>query len=307
MDDAKYSERGVIPAGTVAVTIGIDTQADGFYFLLACWGRKHELWLPLTGRVTGDLRSEEPWNALLEILETTWLDKEGNAYRPVASAIDVQGVTYAETLEFVRAKGGRLKLRAVRGLAVARALAAGRSFGILRNSYLDKATHVTVTNIDVDIGKNIIAEMLSRKEPGAGYVHLPCGPNGEIVGGWDQDAIAELTAEYRRQTNVRGYTVSRWYKRSGRPNHRLDCAVYALAALALSRLKIDDCEVQRVEARNVGKKVGEETAAAAKWGAQKMLVGSDAGIGGVAGFGTEPPDRPRRTGFGAVPGSGLSF
>ena len=27
MPDARYSERGVIPAGTVAVTLGIDTQS----------------------------------------------------------------------------------------------------------------------------------------------------------------------------------------------------------------------------------------------------------------------------------------
>ena len=95
---------------------------------------------------------------------------------------------------------------------------------------------------------------------------LPCGPNGEDKGGWDQETIAELTAEYRRQTNIRGYTVSRWYKRTGRPNHRLDCAVYALAALALSRLKIDDCELQRVEARNVGRKEPEENARPAELG-----------------------------------------
>ena len=149
--------------------------------------------------------------------------------------------------------------------------------------------------------------MLSRKEAGAGYVHLPCGPNGEVKGGWDSETIAELTAEYRRQSNIRGYTISRWYKRSGLPNHRLDCAVYALAALALSRLKIDDCELQRVEARNVGRKEREENAGLPKWGAQKMLMGSDASIGGVTGFGTEPPESPRRTGFGAVPGSGVSF
>jgi phage terminase large subunit GpA-like protein len=307
MDGARYSERGVIPVGAIALTLGIDTQADGFYFLLACWGRKMELWLPLTDRITGDLRTEEPWNALTEILETTWLDKEGNAYKPVISTIDVQGTTYANTLEFVRAKGGRLRLRAVRGYAPARGLAAGRSFGILRNTYQDKATRVSIQNVDVDIGKSIIAEMLSRKESGPGFIHLPCGPNGEDKGGWDQEAVAELTAEYRRRINLRGYTISRWYKRIGRPNHRLDCAVYALAALALSRLKIDDCEVQRVEARDVGRNEPEENARSPKWGAQKMLVGSDGGIGGVAGFGMEAPDRPRRTGFGAVPGSGLRF
>jgi phage terminase large subunit GpA-like protein len=308
MPDEKFSEAGVIPPGTVAVTLGIDTQSDGFYWLLACWGRKMELWLPLTDRITGDLRSEGPWGALLEILETTWLDKEGNAYRPVASAIDIQGNMYPEAIEFVRARGGRCRLRAVRGYALARAQAAGQSMGILRNSYLDKATHVRVTNIAVDTAKNVLASMLARKEPGAGYVHLPCGPNGEVKGGWDQETIAELTAEYRRQTNVRGYTISRWYKRMGRPNHRLDCAVYALAALTLSRLKIDDCEVQRVESRNIGKPEREENARPPKWGAQKMVVGSDAVIGGVAGYGVElPPDHPRPARWGALPGSGLSF
>jgi phage terminase large subunit GpA-like protein len=308
MRDEKYSERGVIPPGTVAVTLGIDTQSDGFYWLLACWGRKMELWLPLTDRITGDLRSEAPWEALSEVLATTWLDKDGNGYKPVASAIDVQGDMYPETLEFVRARGGRLRLRAVRGYALARSQAAGRSFGILRNSYLDKATHVTVTNVDVDIGKSVIAEMLARKEPGAGYVHLPCGPDGEVKGGWDVDAIGELTAEYRRQTNIRGYTISRWYKRTGRQNHRLDCAVYALAALALSRLKIDDCEVQRVEARNVGRNEREENARPPKWGARKMLLGSDGSIGGVAGYGVElPPDHPRPASWGALPGSGVIF
>ena len=95
-------------------------------------------------------------------------------------------------------------------------------------------------------------------------VHLPSGPNGEVAGGWDIEAVAELTAEYRREQHVRGYTVTRWHKRADRPNHRLDCFVYALGALAISRLKIDDCELQRVEAKNVGQKPKSEKP---KWGA----------------------------------------
>ena len=39
----------------------------------------------------------------------------------------------------------------------------------------------------------------------------------------------------------------------GRANHRLDCFLYALSALAMSRLKIDECALQRTEAKNVGK------------------------------------------------------
>jgi phage terminase large subunit GpA-like protein len=283
MPDARFSEPGIIPLGTVAVTIGVDSQSDGFYFLLSCWGRHMETWLPLTDRITGDMRSDSVWKALAEVLATGWLDKEGNVYRPVISALDIQGDFYPQCLEFVRANGWRLKLRAVRGYASAKSLGAGRSFGILRNRYQDKTTGVQVTNVDVDIAKSQLANMLARKDPGPGFVHLPCGANGEDKGGWDVEAIAELTAEFRRETNVRGYSIVRWHKRSGRPNHRLDCFVYALTALALSRLKIDDCEIQRIEARNIGKQ--QEPISSSPFGAHVMQMPPDqAGL--LSKFGT---------------------
>lgn len=258
MPDEKFSEKGIIPEGTIATTLGIDSQSDGFYFLLACWGRRMECWLPC--------------------------------------------------LEFVRAHGWLARLRAVRGYAAQRAVVSGRSFGILRNRYVDKSTGVTVTNVDVDIAKSQLANMLARKDPGPGYVHLPCAPDGGIAGGWDLDAVGELTAEYRRQSNQRGYTVSRWYKKSNRPNHRLDCLTYSLAALAISRLKIDTCPLQRVEARHIGKPAPAQDSERSPFGARKMFVKSDPVIGGLAGYGVElPPDHRRPAGWGALPGSGVCF
>jgi phage terminase large subunit GpA-like protein len=300
MPDEKFSDRGVIPSGTVAVTVGVDSQSDGFYWLLACWGRRMETWLPLTGRIVGDMRAEDVWKELAGVLSMSWLDKDGNIYRPVISALDVQGDFYPECLEFVRANQFRLKLRAVRGYAVAKGLGAGRTFGILRNRYQDKSTNVQVTNVDVDIAKSQLANMLARKEPGAGFVHLPCGPNGEDKGGWNAEAIAELTAEYRRQTNLRGYTITRWFKRSGRPNHRLDCFVYGLAALALSRLKIDDCELQRTESRNTDKPdTTGNSSNKSPFGAQPMKVLPD--LSDWSGF----TNTPAISKFGRFPGSGI--
>jgi phage terminase large subunit GpA-like protein len=89
-------------------------------------------------------------------------------------------------------------LHAVRSYGGAKT-SGGRSFGILRNTYTDKTTKVTVQNVDTDVGKSQLANMLARKEPGPGHVHLPCSVNGEDVGGWDIEAVAELTAEYRRE------------------------------------------------------------------------------------------------------------
>jgi len=60
--------------------------------------------LPLTGRIIGDMRSAEPWAELTKILETTWLDKDGNGYRPVIAAMDVQGDFYPEALAFIKSE-----------------------------------------------------------------------------------------------------------------------------------------------------------------------------------------------------------
>lgn len=311
MSAERFSEKGIVPDGTIATTLGIDSQSDGFFWVLSCWGRKSELWLPLTSRIVGDMRSEEPWNELEEILSTTWLDAVGNAYKPVCSAIDVQGDNYSQVLEFVRAHGGRLKLKAIRGWSPARGLGAGRTSGILRNVYVDRATHVGVTNIDVDAAKSIFASLLARKNPIV--VHLPMGPHGEDKGGWTQGAISELTSEYRRQTSLRGYVITRWHRRSGQPNHRLDCVVYSMGALSLSRLRLETCDVQRIEARNIGK--AESTTAASPFGARRMIGARELALDGppiggmVPRAGSEealfkknfsaPYPQPKR-GFGAI-------
>lgn len=209
----------------------------------------------------------------------------------------------------------------MRGYAPNRSQAAGRSFGILRNVYQDKTTGVQVQNIDVDIAKTQLATLLARREPGAGFVHLPCGPNGEVKGGWDEEAIGELTAEYKRETNVRGYTVAHWYKRTGRANHRLDAFCYCLAALVMSRLKLDDCELQRTEARNVEEPAstrGREQRPRQVWGVQPLTIfgtRAEAGWygesgGGLSGYNVRllPGDRAASgEGFGALPGSGIDW
>jgi phage terminase large subunit GpA-like protein len=166
------SKEQVFIPRTVALTLGVDTQSDGFYYLAACWGRKMEVWLPLTGRLVGDMRSEEVWKALSVLLAKDWFDRDGNLYRPIRSALDVQGDYYPEAFEFVRSNQGKCRLRAVRGYVGAKTGGA-RSFGILRNTYQDNNTGVSVQNLDTDAGKSQFATMLARSEPGPGYVHLP--------------------------------------------------------------------------------------------------------------------------------------
>jgi hypothetical protein len=68
------------------------------------------------------------------------------------------------------------------------------------------------------------------------------------------------------------------------------------------------CESFRVEARNVGKSEQTKDHVRSPFGARKMFVKSDPEIGGLAGYGVElPPDHRRPAGWGALPGSGVSF
>jgi hypothetical protein len=52
--------------------VSLRTGRHGFLAVpvRACWGRKMECWLPLTGRFIGDMRSEEVWILALRISRT---------------------------------------------------------------------------------------------------------------------------------------------------------------------------------------------------------------------------------------------
>ena len=154
--------------------------------------------------------------------------------------------------------------------------------------------------MDVNIAKSQLSNMLARRDPGPGYIPPAVRPKRggrRQLGSGDNRRIDGRVQ--RRQSNQRGYTINGWHKKSGRANHRLDCLVYALAALSISRLKIDDCEIQRTEARHLGKQE-KQSNKQSPFGARKV-VGYQADL-------TTPtilPLQKPHSGFGAIPGSGI--
>jgi phage terminase large subunit GpA-like protein len=243
-DRREYFGEATVPNDVIGVTIGADTQSDGFYWLCVGWGRRNECWLLATGRIIGDMDTDKPWQELDGIFDRLWPDGQGGAYKPLLCALDIQGTHYQPALEWCKQRAFK-GVRAVRGLGVDKRKSTGGG-AIIRGAYHDKVLRTRVQNLDVDSAKTLIATLLAQKEPGAGYVHIPRGPNGEEVRGFDSDTIAELSSEYRRKTVRNGYPVYTWYRRSGRPNHRFDCFCYALAAALLSRVKFDSADSQRI-------------------------------------------------------------
>jgi phage terminase large subunit GpA-like protein len=292
-DRREFFGAAEVPEGVIGLTIGADTQSDGFYWLCVGWGRKNECWLLETSRIIGDLDSDAPWIELDKVLDHIWLDKDGGGYKPLVCALDIQGVCYQKALEWTKQRAFK-GVRAVRGLGVDKRKSTGGG-SVIRGAYHDKILRTRVQNLDVDSAKTLLATLLAQKEAGAAYVHLPRGPNSEEVRGFDSDTISELSSEYRRKTVRNGYPIYTWYRRSGRPNHRLDCFVYALAAALLSRLKFDAADPQRtpkneLERRQAEAAKGEQQSSPLRFGAQKTASDFQPEYGSTnLGFGRPAP------------------
>jgi phage terminase large subunit GpA-like protein len=146
--------------------------------------------------------------------------------------------------------------------------------------------------------KDTLATKLAIEVPGPGYIHFSADP----AAGFDEEFFFQLLSERKERRKRIGVITTRWVQIRIR-NEALDLACMTLCCLDTYRGRLETMEPLVVSTN--------ENQPVIQWGAQKKtLMGSDAlaglGLGGVAGFGTEP-DRPRRTGFGALPGSGFSF
>jgi phage terminase large subunit GpA-like protein len=235
----------------IGLTLGIDTQSDGFRWLLSGWGQRNEVWQLYTGEIVGDMAGAGPWLELEWLLDRLWYDEAGNAYRPLLSGLDVQGQHYERCIQLVKHNRYR-RLRGMRGLGADKRKSTVQSVSIIRNLYQDKTSKVPIQNIDVDAAKTVIGTMLARTESdGPGIIHFPCGESGEDVRGFDLPTIAEFVSEYKKKKIVSGYPVYTWHKKADTPNHRLDCAVYALAAKLLTRIDFDKSAPLRIKSEKV--------------------------------------------------------
>jgi phage terminase large subunit GpA-like protein len=251
-DKRSYFGAAEVPGEKViGVTLGIDTQSDGFRWLLSGWGRRNEVWQLYTGEIVGDMAGVAPWNELRELLGRVWYDEGGNAYKTLLSCLDVQGDHYERAIQFVKLNAWQ-RLCGVRGLGADKRKSRAQSIAIIRNEYQDKTLGIPIRNIDVDAAKTMIGTMLSRAESeGPGIVHFPCDETGGDIRGFNLATLAEFVSEYKKKKMVEGYPVYTWHKKADVPNHRLDCFVYSLAAKLLTRIDFDKTEPLRIKTERV--------------------------------------------------------
>jgi phage terminase large subunit GpA-like protein len=158
-----------------------------------------------------------------------------------------------------------------------------------------------VVNVDVNVAKDQIAGMLAKTEAGAGFIHIPSGPGGAPIRGFNQHVIEEFTAESCTVRMVNGFEQYTWRKVGHRSNERLDCLVYALAALVHARVNLEKLSGPLVEAESKEQQPSREEATdkQPKWGViYRVPLPSDTD-GWQKVVTTRPEDIPRSP-WGAI-------
>ncbi|SHK53561.1 phage terminase large subunit family protein [Halomonas caseinilytica] len=258
MDRAEQVERRTVPHGVRFLTAGVDVQGGKnrrFVVQVHGWGPNRETWVVDRFNIKEDRGPDndqpprqinpatqpEDWDLLTrDVLQRSYRLGDGSGRRmPIACvAVDTGGegdgeesVTSQAYEWFRRLRKDGLQSRAylVKG-------GSGKTDSRVRRTWPDNTGRKTRRSkargdvplyiLGTDLLKDVIAGMMDRDHPGAGYMHLP-----SWLGRWWYD---ELTYE------VRDPATGKWSKPGKRPNEAFDLCVYNLALFILLKGEVID-------------------------------------------------------------------
>jgi phage terminase large subunit GpA-like protein len=206
-----------VPAGCLAITVGIDVQKDRFAILIIGHGRLGAQWILDWTELPADPTAASGWAALDAHLAPPLINSRGQPMRPLMIAID-SGYLTDMVLAWVRGQSRRSVI-AVKGASTA-----GKPI-INKPSKLDvNVRGRTIKNgaegwlVGSDTAKHTIFSRLgsdAKALPQDRLIHFPTA--------LDKSFYAQATAE------IWDTTRRRWVKLRPR-NEALDCWVYNLAA-----------------------------------------------------------------------------
>ena len=215
------------PGGVCLLTMGVDVQDDRLELLVVGWGPGEESWILDRDTLGGDTSQAEPWTALNEVLDRTYLHESGVALSIHAACIDSAGHRTTMVYDYAARKAAR-RVYAIIGREGQRPIVSSPS----PRRWGREQRKVPLYTVGVDAAKALWVSRLNVVEKGRGYVHLP-------LADWcDEELAAQLTSERLLTRFSKGVPTQVWKKMRPR-NEALDCAVYALAALRLTHPDLD--------------------------------------------------------------------
>ena len=219
-------EMGQVPHGVQAVSMTIDVQKRGVYFVIRGWGARFESWLIRYGYLPGDTDQPEVWDALEREIRTEVAPGVGinmvlidSGFRPGDKWRRPDNEIYAFCRRF-----NKLFCRPVKGRET-------MSYG----------KHMTTTDGDVDYrGKprkfrGLLLHILNTDYYKT-QVHERISRQKEISGGWHvpQDTTDEYAKQIVAESRVEVNGKYVWQAHGA--NHYLDCEMMQWAAAELMQV-----------------------------------------------------------------------
>lgn len=217
---------GQVPARAVVLTGGIDTQDDRYELRVWAWGASEESWLVYRRILTGDPSSQELLRQVGIELHRQFTRADGASMGVLRWCWD-SGGHHSETVRAQSRKHGVHWVVPIFGASTY-----GKPIANFPRKK-DKKSRVYLTEVGTDNAKEVIYNRLKLQpdgdKPVPGLIHFPA--DDAIC---DDDELKQLTSESKKWVLVKGRRVLRW-DASKRRNEALDCYVYALAAVRISR------------------------------------------------------------------------
>ncbi len=236
---------GVVPAGAVILTAGVDVQKDRLEVEVVGWGAPRE------GEATGESWSvdylvlpgspteADVWRDLSELLRHSYPHESGATLRISRAGVDTGGHWTQDVYRWGRRQSARQVMLIKGSDRVSVVLQPPRVVDVMvRGRRLRRGVKLWTVGVSILkeelYGRLHIEGPLESGDPfPGGFCHFPQYPEGYF---------RQLTAERLVPRMVRGYRVYQWELTPGVRNEALDCRVYAMAAaesLGLARMSKD--------------------------------------------------------------------
>lgn len=197
---------GLVPSeGVLGITAGIDTQDNGFFYVIRAWGSHEESWLIREGFM-------DDFDALLQVIGGQFRDCNDREYIVNMAFQDAMGHRTAEVYEKLR---GVSQVKPIKGEQRMASRYSVTKIDLYPGTNKPIMGGLSLYRLNTTYYKDKLFSKLNiaPADPGAFHLH------GEVR----EDYARQMTAEYRDDSGA-------WICPKGRPNHYWDCEVIALAA-----------------------------------------------------------------------------
>lgn len=233
-----------VPDGVLALTAGVDVQADRFEVEVVGWGKGKESWGIRYQKIFGDMLKEQVWADLDRLLLTPFRKRDGTALYVMCTCID-SGYHANAVYSFAKERNYR-RVFAIKGKG-------GQDVPYIRNPSENNREKTPLFTIGVDAGKNILFQRLQHKKEGPNYCHFPLNEDA----GYDEKYFQGLCAEQKVARFRRGRLTETWVlkDKNQKRNEPLDLRNYATAALEIANPPLTEQDGETPKPRRKGRKI----------------------------------------------------